>query len=57
MTYSTVTVYLNTAHDSFLGFNRDTPARLQLAASFYLELDDHQPANPALTGALAALSR
>jgi hypothetical protein len=53
MTYPTVTVYLNTAHDSFLGFNRAAPARLQLAASFYLELDDHQPASNALKRALA----
>jgi hypothetical protein len=52
MTYSTVAVYLNTARDSFLGFNHASPAHLQLAASFYLDVDDHQSANTAVKAAL-----
>jgi hypothetical protein len=52
MTFSTVAVYLNTAHDSFLGFNQPAPAQLELAASLYLELDDHQQPHIAVKAAL-----
>ena len=52
MSYSTVAVYLNTARDSFLGFNEAAPAQLELAASLYHELDDHQQAHIAVKAAL-----